>query len=483
MRKISFLLLILCLNVCSTAFAVTNTKEVSLNDSIVFALKNSFEVRLAKLDFLMEKTDIEIAESVFDTFLYGEYSYSEDKLQTASTAFGSQNLETKYKAEINKKLPLGTDISVGYSHDRDWTNSSFVSTNPSNNDKLYFDARQPMMKNIFGYVDRRKITVTKLAVDNASLDEKDKIEDLIADVEKAYWQAVARQETVLIFEKMLKKAEELYALNEKNYDIGRIENADFIASQANVFIRRNDLEKERVILKNALATLKRLMNLDDIVAIGVKDKLQHREPSVTLEKCLKVAIQNRRDYKKAKRDVKKNDISLQMKSNERWPEVDVIGTLAFNGINSNLSNMIDMAQDNNNTYYYLGVEVNVPVENKEAIGNYKKAKYGKERSVVWLKDVERKIVTQVGNAYRNYMLYNILLEQLIEVSDLQREKLAEETKQFDYGRSTTKKIVDYQREYLFAQIEVVLGMFNYEESRVALEKQLNILLARYEVFL
>ncbi|MDD4201918.1 MAG: TolC family protein [Candidatus Omnitrophica bacterium] len=461
----------------------TQAKEFSVNEAITYALENSFEVHLAKLDFLMNETDIQISEAIFDTFLYGEYSYSEDNLQTASDVTGAEGLQTNYNAQINKKLVTGTDVSLGYSHNRNWTDSAFVSVNPANEDTLYVDAKQPMMQNVLGYLDRRKLTITKLAVDNAGLDEKDKIEDLIAEVEKAYWQAAARQETVRILDDMLKKAEELHAVNEKNYDVGRIEKVDFIASKANVLGRRNDLEKEKVTLKNSLATLKRLMNFDDSMDIMVRDKLIHKTPHVTFEECLKVAIDNRRDYKKAKTDVKIKEVTLQMKSNERWPEVDLIGSLKMNGINSNLSSMTKMVEDNSNTYYYVGVEVNVPIENNDALGNYKKAQYGKEHALVWIKDVERKIITEVGNAYRDYMLYNILVEQLIEVSTLQKQKLEEQTKQFDYGRSSTKDVIDYQREYLLAQIEVVLGMYNYEQSRVELEKQLNILLDRYEVFL
>jgi outer membrane protein TolC len=374
-------------------------------------------------------------------------------------------------------------MSIGYTHDRNWNNSTFASVNPANDDQLFFTVKQPMMNNILGYQDRRRITLTKLGVENASLDEQDAIEDIVAEVEKAYWQAAARSETVLIFEDMLEKAESLFETNKKSYDVGRIEKADFLSSEANVFSRRNDLERERVTYVNALATLKRLMNFDDGIAIKVLDKLEKRKPDVSFVKCLEIAIENRRDYKKAKRDININNISVQMTGNDLWPEIDVVSTLAMNGINSNLSTMTEKAKDSDNTYYYLGVEISVPLDNKEARGTYKKAKYSKEKSIVSLKNVERKIITDVGNAYREYMLYNTLLEQLIEVARLQKEKLEEETKQFNHGRSTTKKIIDYQREYLISSIEVVLGMYNYEKSRVVLEKKLNILLNKYEELL
>ena len=48
-----------------------------------------------------------------------------------------------------------------------------------------------------------------------------------------------------------------------------------------------------------------------------------------------------------------------------------------------------------------------------------------------------------------------------------REKLDEEMKQYNYGRSTTKRIIDYQREYLLAQLEVVMGIYKYDNCTVS----------------
>ena len=466
---------------------VSYSKDTDLrlnrNQAVTFAVENSFDVRLAKLDYLAISTDIKRVEAMFDTMLSGSYGYSEDKRAKQSAALPTYTILNEYNAEIEKKLPTGTDLALRFSNDRNWNNATSSTINPAAESQLMLDIRQPVVKNMFGMNDRAAVSITKLTVQNASLTEKDNIEQTIAEVENSYWQWVLRHETLQIYSDMFERANHLQTINKKNYDIGRIEKGDFIASEANVVIRENEVEKEIVVLKNSEETLKMLMNMDAAINIVTTEKMKYKKPKVSLEECLRVAFEKRRDYEIAKRDVDKMKIELKMNANERWPEVDFVATLGANGINSNLHSILKKVEHNENTYYYTGVEVSFSLENKDAISNYERAKYDKETAIVTLKKIERGIFTQVGNVYREYILNSNLLEKLIHVANLQKDKLDEEMKQFNYGRSTTKRIIDYQREYLLAQLNVVLGIYEYEASKINLERTMNILLDKYEVLL
>ena len=100
-----------------------------------------------------------------------------------------------------------------------------------------------------------------------------------------------------------------------------------------------------------------------------------------------------------------------------------------------------------------------------------------------VKNIERIIVTEVGNSYRDYITREAVLTNLIEAAKLQQEKLQEEEKRFNYGRSNTKTLIDYQQDYLIAELGVTTGVLEFELARIYLDKVLNTILEKYEEIL
>jgi len=421
-----------------------------------------------------------IAESIFDTTLSGTWGYEEDRREQLSVFAPDKSQTNTYSASVSKTLPIGTEIDISFNEQRIWNNSPYSSFSPAHTPEFSVDMKQPLAKNVLGYVDRRTITVTGLAIKNSDLSTKDMIEELIAKVERRYWILVFQRYNLEIYQNMLKMARELNEINKKNYDLGRIEKGDLYASEANVVIRGKDLELARNRVQRAGENIKLLMNIDDAYDIEPTDELEYKKVDFSIDDCLMAAFEHRRDYKIAKRDIEIHNLTLQMRNNEIWPEVDLVSTIAANGIDSKLKKAFNNISSNNNMDYYIGVDISMPIENNKARSEYRKAKYRKEKAIVTLKNTERAIVTEVTNAFRDYVTYETTLFSLMEASKLQGEKLKEEQKNFNYGRSNTKRLIDYQNDYLLAQLEVSLGILELNTARVDLKRAINVLLSQYE---
>lgn len=455
-------------------------KSLSLEECIRFAIGNSFEVKLARLDFLIAETDQDSAEAIFDTFLSANIDYSKDKRQQLSI-FAADNKQTNtYSASASKKLPSGTELTLSLSDTRTWDNSGFISQNPAHTAEAALEVRQPLGKNIFGFIDRRNISVTSLAIQNANLDTKERIESLLADVEKAYWKWAFSKRSLEIYRDILEKAKNLHKANTKNYDIGLIEKGDFLASQANILIREKDVLIADNLYRRAEEKIKLLMSMDAAYRLHPLETLQYREIEVNLVDCLGTAFQKRRDYQSSKRELEMQKIVLQTKANERWPEIDLVASMAANAVNSKFSKATSKITNEDNTEYFAGVEISIPVENKQAKSEFKKATHDKEKAIITLKNIERTIITEIGDTFRDYVTYEVNLTKIIEAAKLQQEKLKEEEKRFNYGRSNTKRLIDYQQDYLNAELEVSSGLLDLEVARTNLEKALNTILEKYE---
>ena len=498
LKHISSLLVLVCFLCTNTGISYSQEPEVetsvdetmpaeirsmSLQECVVYAVINSFEVKLAKLDLLIAETDLRYVQAVFDTFIYGGASYTEDKSDQLSVFAPTKSQTNEYYAGISKKLPTGTEVNLSIGDTRSWSNSSFVSKNPSHTAQWTAELTQPLGKNAFGFIDRKTVTITRLAIENADLETQDRIEELIAKTEEAYWDLVFAKRDQEIYYGMLDRAKKLYEDDIRRFDMGLIERVDLLNSEANL----EKTKAEVLIVENrydrAKENLKLIMNIEDTLRIVPEDFLALHTLKEDLPACLKEAFEKRRDYDIARRDVDIKGIDLKIKRNNEWPEIDLTMSMAMNGIEGKFNHAVGTTSAGTHPTYYAGVEVNFPLENSEAGSEYTKAKHEKERSIVKLKEVERTIITEVVNAYDAVIAYEVSSAYMTKAAQLQEEKLDEEDKRFKYGRSSTKRIIDYQRDLLRAQLEEAQFLHNHNKAKVALQRRMNTLLEKYEALL
>ena len=327
----------------------TDAKLIGRQTCVGFALQYSFEVRLARLAYSISETDIRATEAMYDTYLSGAVTYSEDR-RSFNSVFGAPlALSNVYSAAISKKFPTGTEINTSLNDVRSWNNSGFVVQNPAHTTELEVNARQPIARNAFGYNDRRTVSITKLAVMNSDAATQDSIESLISNVEKAYWTWVFYKRSLALYQGMYKKAKELEELNNRNFDLGRIEKGDMYAAKANVKTTEADLALAKNRYRDSEETLKGLINMDPLERLKPAETLEYNPSMYELQDCLLTALRSRRDYKIALRETEVKKINLEIKRNEKLPEIDLVGTFAANGIDSSPDEAANKMLSNNNT--------------------------------------------------------------------------------------------------------------------------------------
>lgn len=217
---------------------------LSLNEALTLALLNNFDVQLNLYDRLIKETDIDKAMSIYDTVLTltGDYNYNKEK--TSSALFGTSSHSGSANAKLTKKLITGTDITVDFQNIRESSDSAFITLNPNYESILEMKFTQPLLKNFFGMNDWGGVRVARIDVRNYKSEVLDKIEEEIADVEKAYWDLAAALKKVEIRRDMYDMAKEFYEINKKKKGLGTSELTDLLAAEANFELRKSELEVE-----------------------------------------------------------------------------------------------------------------------------------------------------------------------------------------------------------------------------------------------
>ncbi|MCK4325938.1 TolC family protein [bacterium] len=459
----------------------SNEVYLSLVEAIRQAIDNNLDVKLARFDASIKATELTFQEAVFDTILKAEVDYTDDRSKKSSTLLGTETTEANYNLGLSKRLSRGTDIGLDLTSKRESTNSPSATLKTSYESTLELSLTQPLGKNRGGIIDRGNIKVTKLNIENADSESLDRIETALVVTEKAYWNLVLAYRVLKIEEDMLKWAEELLRLNKERIKTGLVEETDLYASEANFHLRQTELLIAQNEVQSAINRLKLQMNESAPAKIIPREELRMGEEEFSLEAKLREAFTHRRDYRRARNDIQAEDIQLKMKANARWPQIDLIGSLARNGLDTQYGTALgDIFEDDNPTYF-VGIKFSFPLGNRKARSEHERTSLEKARALVNLQKIERLIVTEVDEKVRAVKVNQDRARQQLKVEELQRLKLKGEEKKFKYGRSSSDTLIRFQEDLLKAEIAAVESLVDYRKSLADLERTQNALLGKWGI--
>ena len=487
-RKIFFILLFLNLFLFTRLSAENLLGEeekgegvyLTLEEVSELALSNNFDIQLAQFDAQFKETDLDKARSIYDTIIEAEAKFKDDQKKSASAFLGTKSETRNYNLGISQKLPTGSTLELDFDNQRSWTISGFTTVNPAHDSLAKLTLKQELGRNFFGIKDRSNVKITKIDIQNAQYTSLDKIEEILARAQKAYWKIAQYLEVVRIREDMLIKANELFQFNKEKIIKGIIEKPQLVASEANLKQREIDLMLAQNELQFQINDLKLLLNLEEKdKAILPEEDINLISQSIELSKALKTAFSHRRDYLIVKNKVDSQNLKLVMQKNNLWPEINLEASITRNGLNDHLSQAIKDISSEDNPEYYLGLKVQFPLQNRQARSEFNKAKIEKTQALLNLKKTERQILIEINDGVRNCKVLEERAKKQNNVVKLQEEKLAEELKSYQYGRSDTDTVIRYQDDLLSSQLLYLGALLDYKHALIELSLKENSLLETF----
>jgi outer membrane protein TolC len=460
--------------------AAGETFKFSLEEATALALKNNFDIQLARYDAWIARTDEGAAESIYDTIFNAEIEYQNNQRKQTSTIAGTRVLDNDYNVGLSRKLPTGTTLEVNAANNRHWSNAAFATSALTHDATAGLTVKQELGKNFFGVQDRGDIKITRLDIANSEYTSLEKIEESIASVQKAYWDLALEGERARIAEEMVGQAKRLFDLHQEKSKDGLVEPPEMMASQANYETRKNEL----LLARNAVDTrgnvLKLLLNITaDDARLEPSEGLSLPGEAVAFTASLKEAFTARRDYQKALNEIQSKDLTLSLKRNNLWPEVNLTATFERNGLGDHFKQAVRQIGEEDNPNLFAGLEITFPLENTGARAELKAADLEKARALVNLKLVEKKIAVEISDQVRHCNVYRELARSRRGIAQLQRQKLDEEEKRFRYGRSDTDTMIRFQEDWLKAREAELEAKHLYQTALVDLAVKEGTLLDKY----
>lgn len=454
--------------------------DISIDEVTQLALENSLDIQIAKFDAYVKRKSLKKAESIFDPLLRGEAYYLDSQKDQASSFLGTKQIGSNYGLSLEKKYATGMMLQLDAQTARVDSDSPFADINPYNESSLGLSLVQPLGKNFFGLAERKGIEISKIDIENEEYTSLDEIENALYQVHMAYWSLVLRCEELRIKKDMLNEAKKLYGIYQDKYKLNLVEKSDLLAIEANVKIRENDVLLADLERDKANKELLFLLNKEDVsICFSPTDRLEIEAVDVDLHESLREAVANRRDYLRLKNLITMNDLSVKIKDNSLWPEIDLKASLVRNGLDTSFAESWGEVFSKSQTEFFLGLSVTRPLGNRYARAELEETELRKEQLLLSLKQIERFIIKEVHNGVKEVNTLKTHLEKSYDILKLQRAKLEEEKRRLRYARTSSDILVRYEEDLLNAQISLALALFNYRQSVVNLDLTKNTLLGKY----
>jgi len=386
-------------------FQSTRQLHVSLQDCLRRALAHSHGIRVEGYSPAIEAARVVEAEARFDAVFFAAYQENiQERPSSLPQLTGTVNRTRFFQFGINKLLSTGAQVSIAYEFTRTFSNNPFLTLNPSYFSDLFFEIRQPFLRNFGLDVTKAEIQLRKLDQEMAEQRFSRQVQQITNQVEQAYWQLVLARRDLPIAAELLAQTEEVdyFFKNRLGYDAYPIQVAQNTAS-----LRARQADYDAVIsrIRDAEGQLKALINDPDMPIPEDVEIVPTDEPRleiIGLDRLAEIqaAIENRPELREAKYAVDSARVGVTVASNQRLPRLDVTFRYTLDGLGANLDQAFGQMSVNDFAEYLIGVELEWPIGNRGPAAAWRQARLRLAQAIASVKQLLEQVILDVDVAIR-----------------------------------------------------------------------------------
>lgn len=489
--------------------------QLSLSDAVRFAIERSLDVELLRFEPEIAEELLGAAWGSYDPELYGEGGYSNLESPTASQIVGQVNLRNETwsgEAGVRGLIPwLGGSYSVGYTGTELLTNSRISTLSPEFRATYLATVTVPLLRGLFWSDAWTLVRTTRIGVDRSRERFRADLMDVVRNTEDSYWALIAAQDGRRVAEKSLETARALLDQTEAQYEVGVVSKVEVVQAEAGVADREFRLIREQAVERNSQdalidAVLGPYLEPETELTVHATDRPEEvtvREVSAAA--ATEHAMARRPEISVARKDIERRKVELAAASNDRLPQLDVVGSYGEAGLAGRTSDScLDFrtgggcsdspglgsrfGQSNDDFFKERGAEsytlqgiLSIPLGNNTARHQHDKAKLELRRSETALLRLEQSIVSDIRRAARNLRSSIEGIEAAERGQAAAEEQLRAERIRLEHGESTPFDVLLREEDLVTAQAQKIFAEQAYHNAVSALDRAQGTILDRHEI--
>jgi outer membrane protein TolC len=194
------------------------------------------------------------------------------------------------------------------------------------------------------------------------------------------------------------------------------------------------------------------------------------------------AFKNRPEYLAAKMKIDREDVLIRYAVNQRWPQLDLIGSYGLNGLGDSPG---DSWTDETNGDYHtwkVGASLTIPL-----MGGLKTrselaiAQHHKRQAILELKSAETDILNRVDTALKEVVSAYEQVDYSTRAREVYQRLLGAEMVMLNAGRSNSRSVLDKEEDLNYAKEQEVDSFVYSKKAELALSMAQGLLLGRYGI--
>jgi outer membrane protein TolC len=391
---------------------IKSNLPLSLKECIYIALKNNLDIKVEGFNPEICEKEIIKEKSEFDPIFSFKVNNRKSVTDGTSLLSGAGEVwwlkkhlgwEDKLKLEsldfnagISKKMFAGGECRLELTNNRFESNSFFQYYDRTYQSNLIFSIHQPLLKGFGVDINKSKI---KVANNNKTISQsrfKQKVMDVISDVQKKYWDLFFFIENLNVKKESFNLAQDLLERNKALVEAGRLAPVEILQAQVGLASREEEVLIAKNAMKDAEDKLRQVLNLMDTwgkdeKTIIPKDTPVFCEQQVSLLETIEAAIKNRPEYKQAQTDLENKRLALKVARNQMLPMLNFEGSYGLNGIADSYHGGIDELSTGDDYSWHVGINFQFPLGNRKAKSDYLEKKLEVKKAEAFLDQVKKKL--------------------------------------------------------------------------------------------
>lgn len=472
--KIQALLTLLPVLLVPSAFA---EETLSLEEAVNITIQNNYAYQIAKLNPEISREVITRQESAFDTQIFASGSVAQEQQARPFSDNDSTTSDNRnWRVGARKQLEQGTSVTLQTNLNRRSSDADSNNFDLAQQSDFSVSVRQPLMNGFGREANTAALEGARAGLLGSNETYRATVQNILANMETAYWTVARWQEQLELDESNLRVAEALLEEARERERIGMVTQIEVLQAEASKAQRMEEIITSKQALGDAFDQLLALMGtlpqnagtepshevqlLDNVGQdipefTEVWNKALSSDPGIAAQEA---AIQEREWDEVAAR-------------NSARPNLDLVVTGAIRGIDENKAQTaIENALDRDGHGWSVGVEFSMPWSMRGEKADLRIAGKRLEQENIRLLEVKQDLFRDVRSAWRSLESVQQSVEAASLTVKLQEAAFEREKSKYEEGLSAFRDVLEAQNDLDQARVRLLRSKLQRRSSEIELAR-------------
>jgi outer membrane protein TolC len=465
------------------AAIIVDGRRITLSEAIRKAIEINPDIYIEKYNAAMSDTNEMQYNAKYSTLFSAQGGVSSvTNPEMFYQQHGKKNDSTYASASLAKAFSSGTTVAAGVGHTYSKLDTGLGPEYNINSPVVFATVEQELLKNAFGYNDRKQEKILK----NATQAQRDahiySISMIALEVMTDYWNVVIAQNHLDNSRVMLAETKKVRSIVAEKVNIGLSEKFEINYWNSLVASAKASVTQAEQNYRKVLRKFYRDINADKTITTQEKVVLSDRLPEINSDVAIKTAFAKRADYLNAVRALENAKLSLQINENSSLPSLK--GSMSVSSMDYNSESSREAYSNTSNMKYpsyEAKISMTYPLDDTYQKADERNAGWIVEQSKQWLEMTRRyvkdDVITKIENISSGYQLYGEAKEARKQ-AEMYYSSMIINMKRGRFAASSVRDALDALIKTREMELQLLVV---YNASLIEFEVSKNELLNKYNI--